>query len=73
MTLAHARQLLKVQAGGGGLYNANSSKLILSEVMKEHGQQQVDQLIIELGLDRILGFKPETRFEGGTALEPQQR
>lgn len=70
MTLERARQLLMVQAGFGGFYNANSSKLILSEVMREHGQQAVDRLIVELGLDRVFGFKPGTRFEGGLALDP---
>jgi hypothetical protein len=72
MTLERAKQLLKVQAGFGGFYNANSSKLILSEVMKEHGQQAVDELIVELELDRIFGFKPGTRFEGGLALDPKK-
>jgi hypothetical protein len=72
MTLERAKQLLEVQAGFGGFYNANSSKLILSEVMKEHGQQAVDELIIELELDRIFGFKPGTRFEGGLALDPKK-
>ena len=71
MTLERARQLLKVQADFGGFYNANSSKLILSEVMKEHGQPAVDELIVELGLDRIFGFRPGTRFEGGLALDPK--
>lgn len=71
MTLERAEQLLKVQAGFGGPYNANSSKLILSEVMKEHGQQAVDELI--LGLDRIFGFRPGTRFEGGLALPSREK
>ena len=65
MTLDRARQLLKVQADFGGFYNANSAKLILSEVMKEHGQAAVDDLIRELALDEIFGFEPGTRFEGG--------
>lgn len=69
MTLDRARQLLQVQAGFGGSYNANSAKLILSEVMREHGQQAVDQLISELKLDAIFSFKPGTRFEGGLALD----
>jgi len=73
MTLERARQLLKVQADFGGFYNANSSKLILSQVMKEHGQEAVDRLIIELELDRLFGFKPGTRFEGGLALDPENR
>ena len=68
MTLDRARQLLKVQADFGGFYNANSAKLILSEVQREHGQQAVDVLIRELGLDEIFGFAPGTRYEGGLAL-----
>jgi len=68
MTLDRARQLLKVQADFGGFYNANSAKLILSEVQKEHGQKAVDQLVVELDLQRIFGFTPGTRFEGGLAI-----
>ena len=64
MTLERARQLLKVQAGFGGFYNANGSKLILAEVSREHGQAAVDQLIRELELDRIFGFTPGTVFDG---------
>ena len=60
---------MEVQASFGGFYNANSAKLILSEVMREHGQQAVDGLIAELGLDVIFRFKPGTRFEGGLALD----
>jgi len=73
MTLERARELLRVQAGFGGPYNANSSKLILSEVMKEHGQQAVDGLIVELGLDRVFGFRAGTRFERGLALDPGKK
>ncbi|OZA30654.1 MAG: hypothetical protein B7X93_02340 [Hydrogenophilales bacterium 17-61-9] len=68
MTLDRARQLLKVQADFGGFYNGNSAKLILSEVMREHGQDAVDQMIRELKLDDIFGFEPGTRFEGGLAM-----
>jgi hypothetical protein len=64
MTLERARQLLKVQAGFGGFYNANGSKLILAEVSREHGQAAVDQLIRELELERIFGFTPGTVFDG---------
>lgn len=60
---------MEVQAGFGGSYNANSAKLILSEVMREHGQQAVDGLIVELKLDAIFNFRPGTRFEGGLALD----
>ena len=58
-----------MQAGFGGPYNANSAKLILSEVMREHGQGAVDSLIGELQLERIFGFRPGTRFAGGLALD----
>jgi hypothetical protein len=69
MTLDKARELLQVQADFGGFYNGNSAKLILSEVNREHGQQAVDRLIVELGLDRVFGFEPGTRFEGGLAVK----
>jgi hypothetical protein len=68
MTLERAYQLLKVQADFGGFYNANSAKLILSEVQKEHGQAAVDSLIRELNLMQVFGFEPGTRFEGGLAI-----
>ena len=72
MTLERAKQLLAVQADFGGFYNGNSSKLILSEVQREHGQAAVDGLIVELKLDQIFGFKPGTRFEGGLAIDTQK-
>jgi hypothetical protein len=64
VTLDRARQLLKVQADFGGFYNANGAKLILAEVSREHGQVAVDQLIRDLELERIFGFKPGTAFTG---------
>lgn len=73
MTPERARQLLKVQAGFGGFYNANSSKLIRSEAMREHGQQAVDSLIVEPELDKVFGFRPGTRFEGGLALDSNDK
>ena len=72
MTLDKAKELLAVQAGFGGFYNANSAKLILAEVNREHGQAAVDALIRECGLDRVFGFEPGTRFEGGLAIKPQK-
>ncbi len=69
MTLDKARELLKVQAGFGGFYNGNSAKLILSEVMREHGQAAVDQLIRETELDKVFGFEAGTVFNGGLAVK----
>jgi hypothetical protein len=70
MTLDKAREMLTVQAGFGGFYNANSAKLILAEVAREHGQTAVDQLIRELQLERIFGFVPGSRFDGGLVMKP---
>lgn len=67
MTLDKAREMLKVQADFGGFYNANSAKLILAEVNREHGQAAVDRLIRELALDKVFNFEPGMRFEGGLA------
>lgn len=58
MKLEKARQLLKTQADFGGTYNANGAKLLLAEVVREHGQAAADALIRELDLERIFGFKP---------------
>ncbi|NOZ10823.1 MAG: hypothetical protein GXP09_07295 [Gammaproteobacteria bacterium] len=69
MTIDKAHELLEVQAGFGGFYNGNSAKLILSEVSREHGQAAVDQLIRELELEHIFGFKPGTEFKGGLAID----
>jgi hypothetical protein len=65
MTLARARELLVVQAGFGGFYNRNAARLILAEVVREHGQSAADTLISELALDRIFGFAPQDRGSGG--------
>jgi len=69
MTLEKAKELLMVQADFGGFYNANSAKLILSEVSREHGQGAVDQLIRDLQLDRIFGFEPGSHFDGGLVMK----
>ena len=68
MTLDKATEMLEAQAGFGGFYNANSAKLILAEVSRDHGQAAVDRLIRELNLDKVFGFEPGMRFEGGLAL-----
>ena len=69
MTLEKAKELLKVQADFGGFYNANSAKLILAEVNREHGQGAVDYLIRELRLEEIFGFVPGTEFKGSLTVK----
>jgi hypothetical protein len=59
MTLEKARQLLEVQRGFGGGYNRHSARLILAEVVREHGPAAANCLIQELRLDEIFGFTPE--------------
>lgn len=58
MTLDKARQLLQVQVDFGGGYNRNSAKLILAEVVREHGQAEANQMISEMHLDEVFGFAP---------------
>jgi hypothetical protein len=62
MTLEKARELLAVQAHMGGGYNRNAARLILAEVMREHGQSAVDGFIREFDLEHLFGFKAGTRF-----------
>jgi hypothetical protein len=58
MTLEKARELLDTQAGFGGGYNRQSARLILAEVIREHGQAAADALIREMRLDQLFGFQP---------------
>ena len=57
MTLDKARQLLQVQVDFGGGYNRNSARLILAEVVREHGQVDANQLIKDMQLDKVFGFE----------------
>jgi len=56
MTPEKARQLLEVQAGFGSGYNRNGARLILAEVVREHGRAAAERLIRELLLDETLGI-----------------
>jgi hypothetical protein len=58
MTLEKARQLLGTQISFGGGYNRQGARLILADVVKEHGQPAADALIREFRLDRLFGFVP---------------
>jgi len=57
MTINKARELLQTQVSMGGGYNRNGAKLILAEIQKDHGQAAADQLINELNLEAVFGFK----------------
>ena len=56
MTLERARQLLATQVSFGGGYHRNGARLILADVIREHGQAAADQLIREMRLDELFGF-----------------
>ena len=58
MTLDKARQLLETQISFGGGYNRNGAKLIIIDVIREHGQEAADRLIRDLRLDQLFGFRP---------------
>ena len=64
MTLDKARELIQVQLGFGGGYNRNAVRLILGEIQRDHGQDAVDALIRELGLEQAFGLEPGTDFSG---------
>jgi hypothetical protein len=58
MTLDKARQLLTTQVSFGGGYNRNGARLIIADVIREHGQAAADALIREFNLDQLFGFVP---------------
>jgi hypothetical protein len=58
MTLEKARELLATQVSFGGGYNRNGARLIIADVLREHGQEAADQLIREMQLDELFGFRP---------------
>ncbi len=58
MTLDKARELLATQVSFGGGYNRNGARLILADVVREHGQAAADALIREFRLDQLFGLTP---------------
>jgi hypothetical protein len=56
MAPERARELLAKQVLFGGGYQRNGARLILAEVMRDHGQAAVDRLIVDLKLDSVFGF-----------------
>jgi hypothetical protein len=50
-----------VQAGFGGGYDRHGARLILAEVVREHGQAAADRLVRDLDLERALGIAPRSR------------
>lgn len=63
MTLAKARELIEMHSSLGSGYNRNACRMVLGEVMRDFGQDTVDQLIREYGLEEQWDIKPGTKFE----------
>ena len=63
MTLEKAHELIAVHDELGSGYNRNAARMVLGEVMRDHGQEAVDQLIPKHGLKQKWGIKPGTHFE----------
>ncbi|HEB82740.1 MAG TPA: hypothetical protein ENJ11_07750 [Gammaproteobacteria bacterium] len=63
MTLEKARELIAMHASLGSGYNRNACRMVLGEVMRDFGQQTVDELIREFKLEEQWEIKPGTKFE----------
>lgn len=63
MTIDKARELLSTHVSLGSGYNRNAARLVLGEIQRDHGQQGVDTLIREFGLEQLWGIRPGTVFE----------
>jgi hypothetical protein len=62
MTLQRAYELLEVQAYIGQGYNRHAARLILAEVQRDLGQPAIDELITQLKMEEIFGFKTGQQF-----------
>ena len=63
MTLEKARELIAMHVELGSGYNRNAARMVLGEVMRDHGQEAVDQLIRDYDLEQIWGIELGTHFE----------
>ena len=63
MTLEKAHELIAMHAGLGSGYNRNAARMVLGEVMRDFGQEVVDQLIREYKLEEQWEIKPGTVFK----------
>ncbi|MBT8128639.1 MAG: hypothetical protein KJP10_01525 [Gammaproteobacteria bacterium] len=51
MTLDKTNELIAMHVQPGSGYNRNAALMMFSEIMHEHGQAAVDELIRECGLE----------------------
>ncbi len=62
VTINKARELLQTHITMGSGYNRQAARLVMAEVMNEHGQVAVDQLVRELNLEDKFDFRPGMKF-----------
>ena len=62
MNIDRAKELIQVQLQFSSGYNRNAVRMILGEVQRNYGQQEVDTLIREFRLDESFGLKVGTNF-----------
>ena len=63
MTLEKAHELIAMHASLGSGYNRNACRMVLGEVMRDFGQDTVDLMIRQYGLEKQWEIKPGTKFE----------
>jgi len=63
MTIDKARELIAMHVDLGSGYNRNAARMVLGEVMRDFGQETVDQLIRDYDLENKWEIKPGTHFE----------
>ena len=63
MELDRAREMLSTQTSLGSGYNRNAARMAPGEVMRDHGQDAVDHLIRDYGLEQKWAIKPGTHFD----------
>ncbi len=61
--LEKAHELITMHSGLGSGYNRNAARMVLGEDMRDFGQETVDALIREYGLEKQWQIKPGTKFE----------
>ncbi len=63
MTLDKAREIIADHVAIAGGYNRTASKIVLGELQNDVGQDAVNTLIREFGLDELWGFQLGTHFD----------
>ena len=63
MTLDKAHELIAMHVELGNGYKRNAARMVLGEVMRDYGQDAVDQPIRDYNLEQKWGIIPGTHFE----------